>query len=204
MKYDERLLNDAVIGDRVYGYDEKEELIKAIEREDNPREIYTEIVLVEVSDDNRYRIYDRDSCEYEWVNYIYPVEQFLARKNTKMQNILDAIDDGTEVTYEDAKKIVNLFFKLKSKGLLAGPNTENEEIVLDYSFDLENEEDCERIKEELQCLPIRDKAWFLRKVDCCERFYCKTVDNRLVKIITDDDYYFAVCNLLTRTFDSWA
>ena len=202
MKYDERLINDAVIGDRVYGYDEKEELIKAIEREDNPREIYTEIVLVEVSDDNRYRIYDRESCEYEWVNYIYPVEHFLARKNTKMQNILDAIDEGTDATFEDSKKIVELFFKLKRKGLITDPKTDTEELVLDWSYDLDDEEDIKRVEEELQPLSITDKAWFLRHVDCCDRFYCKTVDNQLVKILKIDDFYLAICNLLTRALDS--
>lgn len=99
MKYDEELLNSVEIGDRVYGYDNKSDLIKAIEEIKSFEDINSEIVFIEVVEIvrgcNIYKIYDRVTCDYHWVNYVYPIGHFIRTElYTSMRNILTETLDG--------------------------------------------------------------------------------------------------------------
>ena len=201
MKYEERLLNDAEIGDRVYGFDNKSDLIKAIEEIKDAADVCTELVLIKSDGDEFHEIYDRETCEYIRVRYVYPIAHLIAPKTPKMQRLVKALNDGEDVSYDDAKMIISTFFKMKKRGLVTDPKTDDEEIVLDWSYDLEDDEDKENLEKELSELSFFDKAFFLRNVSLGERYFVKTNDNILVNPRRVDGFFYAICNLLTRALD---
>lgn len=180
-------------------------ILKCIEEIKDAADVCTELVLTKCSFEDGeefHEIYDRETCEYIRVKYVYPIEYLLAPKTPKMQRLVKALNDGEDVSYEDAKMIISTFFKMKKRGLATSPKTDDEEIVLDWSYDLEDDEDKENLEKELSELSFFDKAFFLRNVSVGERYFVKTKDNILVNPRRVDEFFYAMCNLLTRALDS--
>ena len=197
MKYDATLVNQAKVGDLVYGYDDLNELREAIEGDDEENlcksvELVRNVAGIKI-------VYDCKTDSFQRVEYVYPISE--AVEESRIERMLRILARSAHDTgYRPL--VIEQFFKLKKRGLVTSPKTDDEEIVLDWSYDLEDDEDKENLEKELSELSFFDKAFFLRNVSIGERYFVKTKDNILVNPRRVDEFFYAICNLLTRALDS--
>lgn len=97
--------------------------------------------------------------------------------------------------------IIASFFILKNKGLIASPKTEEEEILIDYSYDIKDIDDGKRFLDELQGKDLTDYIYALRSLSSEDRYVFHDRDLYLRSIARNTIYLNAVCKLVTRTLE---
>lgn len=199
MKYDESKVNNAKVGDLVYGYNDLDDLKKAIEADDEET-ICKDIVLYSRTS-NFFLIEDTKMEALHSVRYVYPIGE--AAGESKLDRILRVLRKSeSDINYRPA--VIEQFFKLKRRGFIHSPATDLEEIALDWSYDLEEESDCDRLEKEAADLSIKEIAFLFSGIDEYGRYVFHDREMCLREIRLDDSVFHAVRNLLVKFYESIA
>lgn len=199
MKYDESKVNKAKVGDLVYGYDDLDSLKEAIEADDEEN-ICKDIELMGFGGDG-FIIEDAKTETWHSVKYVYPIGE--AAGESKLDRFLRILRKSeTIINYRPT--VIEQFFKLKRRGFIHSPETDLEEIALDWSYDLEEESDCDRIKEEAAGLSIKELAYLFSEIDADNRYVFHDRDMCLRDIVHDIPVFHAVRSLLLKFYESIA
>lgn len=200
MKYDESKVNNAKVGDLVYAYNSLSELKSAIERE-RECDINKNIVLRAFNEfrEEPYEVYDMETEDTMFFEFVYTVSDIV---ETKTERFLRVLKMSREWFYfQFRKEVCDVFFKFKKRGLITNPTTDYEEKALDWSYDLEDVDDCERFMQELKGKSLREVQLAFISIGSEDRYVFHNENMQLILISIDDDIYLAICNLLTRALD---
>lgn len=199
MEYDVSKVNRAKVGDLVYSNNDLNSLRKAIEAVDEEN-ICRDIELMCIGSDY-FIIEDTKMSQWHSVKYVYPIGE--AAGESKLDRFLRILRKSeTLINYRPT--VVEQFFKLKRRGFIHNPETDLEEIALDWSYDLEEESDCDRLEKEVADVSIKEFAFMLSEIDEDSRYVFHDKEMRLRDIVHDIPVFHAVRSLLTKFYESIA
>ena len=202
MKFDESLVNNVKVGDWVYGYDTLEELREAIEG-DSEDCLYTHLELTEIPDKDgwSYTIYDNKTEDYHVVNYVYPITEFVEETNlNKFIRFLNRSKDFP--LYREV--VIEKFFELKHRSLLHGPSSREEDLAIDWSYDLQDPDYCKSLKKEMEHLSIERIRYLFSKIDMNARFVFHDENMVLMEIKDSKEVFNAIRDILLKFYNSLA
>lgn len=204
MKFDESLVSKVKVGDLVCFADTLQELREIIESCEECS-VYPFNEIEKIPEDpeyfNEYMIYDFKENKHYFAAFAYPITEIV--NEPKLHTFLRIINRSQEVyCYREA--VIEKFFELKRRGLLHGPSSREEEFAIDWSYDLQDPDYCEKLKEEIEDLSIEKIRYLFSKIDMNARFVFHDENMVLMEIKDSKEVFNAIRDMMLKFYNSLA